>query len=210
MFRQLLGTSMLVAAGAATLGDLPRPLGQTFLADSTQPSTAIAAGGGLTAASRGAEEAIRSKLARWERLFGDRRATRGAEPRLTFSGFEDLYIDPSEGGAEGSDSQGWTRYRQLRQMGVAESFVEWRVSDVRLSRLSVQGDWAVSALTFALRGPGAGAGFGGAEGDANAEAPPRAGGRATHVWRLQEGDWRIVQEHLSGPERIEGETVQAG
>jgi ketosteroid isomerase-like protein len=130
------------------------------------------------------EATIRQKLERWRQLF--------SQEQYSLSGYEDLYLNTDEllvydsYAPAGYDREirGWINYRTLWEQYIPIDFPGWRIINLDITRLEVQGDYAWSAISYVGRGvKNSTEYFGGQHG--------------THIWKCIDGDWRIVHEHLT-------------
>lgn len=131
-----------------------------------------------------AETAIRHKLERWRELF--------SQLQFSLSGYENLYVNTDELLVYDSYSPsgfnreicGWNQYKSLWEKYIPIDFPKWRIVDLKITRIEVQGDTAWSAISYVGQGV--------------KEAKAYRGGQhGTHIWKCINGEWCIVHEHLT-------------
>ncbi len=191
------------AAGAKVLAepfDYPR-LGRrlAFLQDPDGNVVEFTAPLGQAAAASPAQ-AIRSQLERWRVVF----SLTGLGKRFSLDGYENVFdsrgdnllvFDSYVPAWASTQIVGFDDYRTIWERDVNESFPGWTITRMDVVRIEVaaSGDMAWSAINFWGEGK-------------RADGTTYKGSQhGTHVWRLIEGDWRIVHEHLTAPITVRGE-----
>lgn len=131
--------------------------------------------------------AIVSQIKRWQRLFSP------GEMTYSLKGFEDLFSN--EKGAllvydnfspENTRFTGFDEYREIWEREINEKFPGLLLYHIEIDRILVNGDLAVSAFTW----------WGSVLIDGELRHTSQ---HATHVWHKNDGEWRIIHEHLTGP-----------
>ena len=137
---------------------------------------------------------LTASLRRWCSLYSF-----GSRP-FTFSGYEDLYADdsltafdnfaPKDTFLAGKDA-----YEALWEPLINERFSDQVIVRFDVVRTGHAGDLAWSAVSFWF--------------DAKENGEPFSSSQhATHVWRLIDGKWRIVHEHIMGPILVDGSQIK--
>lgn len=191
------------AAGAKVLAepfDYPR-LGRrlAFLQDPDGNVVEFTAPLGEAAAVSPAE-AIRGQLERWRVMF----SLTGQGKPFALAGYEDMFdtrgdnllvFDSYVPVWASTQIVGFDDYRTVWERDVNESFPGWTITRMDVVRIDVakSGDLAWSAINF----------WG--EGRQPDGTTYQGSQHGTHVWRLIDGDWRVVHEHLTAPITVRGE-----
>jgi ketosteroid isomerase-like protein len=130
------------------------------------------------------ETRIRHKLERWRELF--------SQPQFSLNGYENLYVNTDELLVYDSYSPsgfnreicGWNQYKALWEKYIPIDFPKWRIVDLKITCLEVQGDVAWSAISYVGRGM-------------KDEKEYVGGQHGTHIWKRINDEWRIIHEHLT-------------
>lgn len=147
------------------------------------------------------ESPIRAKLERWRRLYSQT----GEGKRFSLAGYEDLFAPGSEFEAFDSFAADWTsthikgfdEYRRVWERDMNERFPNFTITRLDVHRIEQTEGLAYSTFTLIGRGrlP-----------DGTAFAGSQHG---THVWKRYGNDWRIVQESLFGPAKVQGKAIES-
>jgi ketosteroid isomerase-like protein len=138
----------------------------------------------LPASNSPAEAQIRENLQRWRELF--------SQAQYSLKGYEDLYLNTNEllvydsytPAGYDREIRGWDQYKTLWEKYIPIDFPGWKITDLTITRLEVQGDTAWSTVSYVGQGV--------------KDGQPYAGGQhGTHIWKQIDGEWRIVHEHLT-------------
>jgi ketosteroid isomerase-like protein len=129
---------------------------------------------------------IHDKLEKWRDLFSP------GEREFSFANYKNLYINSDELLVYDSyapvgynrEIRGWDNYKTLWEKFIPIDFPEWRIINLDITHIEIQGDTAWSAVSFVGRGVKDGKDYIG-------------GQHGTHVWKRIDGEWRTIHEHLT-------------